>query len=60
MAGLGDACLLSQSRLEAKNKRIAVQAGLSRKRNTISKITRAKRIEAVAQVVECSLASVKS
>jgi hypothetical protein len=38
-----------------KQRRIADQAGLGKKRETISKITTAKRARGLAEVVECLL-----
>jgi hypothetical protein len=45
--------LLSKLHNEVKNRRIKVKASLNIKQDPISKITNAKRVGRVAQVVEC-------
>jgi hypothetical protein len=52
IAGHSGAHLSSQLWPEAYNRRIVVQAHLSKKQDLISKITRAKRSGGMAQVVE--------
>jgi hypothetical protein len=45
-------CLLIQLLQKASNRRMTAQAGLGKKRDSSSKITRAKRAGGMAQVVE--------